>query len=151
MTTNPVRRVKRKSLGERIQPWGVIAATVLIPLAIWWTNVLAEEERTKLEYVRIAVSILQAAEQAPESAATTDTSSRPGSSRALRLWAVEVLNKSAPVPLGPDITEQLIEGKATLPATYFQAPWPPNGISSEPRFEKLPYDPSPPTDLPPEE
>lgn len=61
---------------------------------------LAEQERMRLEYIRIAVAVLTAKPTEPQ--------------KVLREWAAEVLNKSAEVKLSTEQLQALIDGTAVL-------------------------------------
>lgn len=62
----------------------------------------AEQDRLRLEYVRIAIALL--------------TPAKPTEAqKELRGWAVEVLDKSAEVKLSPEQKQNLINGTSALP------------------------------------
>lgn len=80
----------------------LILPTVLIAIVVWLVTSGAERERIRLEYVRVAIAILEPA---------TPTERQ----KELRRWAVEVLNKSADVKLSSEQSQSLIDGATALP------------------------------------
>lgn len=106
------------ALWGRLEGPVMLLAVIAVPIVLFITSVLAEKERTNLEYVRIAVGILQPDKDNPPQ-------------RELRLWAVQIIKDSSPVPLPAGAEAALVEGKSNLP------PWtllPASGLS----FEYLP-------------
>ena len=93
------------SVADRIEQWSKIAATVGIPVLIFFfgsrLNARLQEQTVAQNYVEIAVGILQ------------DDSQQEG----LRKWAADLLENSSPIPLPEELKSDLTSGKATLPET----------------------------------
>lgn len=85
----------------------IVLPTVLVALVVWYVMSGSEREKIRLEYVRIAASILQR------------EANEVDSQREMREWAVAVLNKSAPVKLSVEQANALIEGTARLPRSAY--------------------------------
>lgn len=111
--------LSKRGFGERLQPWAVLVATVVIPAAIAWTNVRSEEQKLKLEYVRVAISVLQE----PPPPRPPDGAPLPHPKANLREWAVTVLNQSSPVPIKEDVRFKLIDGSMVFPELRSNNPW----------------------------
>jgi hypothetical protein len=77
-----------------------IFASGAVFLAVFLTNRSADQDRLRLEYIRVAVAILTAKPAEPQ--------------REMRKWAVEVLNKSAEVKLSAEQSRALIDGISVL-------------------------------------
>jgi Tfp pilus assembly protein PilF len=75
---------------------------LFISLAVFANERMAERNRVRLEYIRIAVAILNPAQPTEPQ-------------RELRSWAVEVLSKSAEVKLSGDQKRDLINGTSAFP------------------------------------
>jgi|GEM_PF-6077893 len=92
---------------DRVWKWFervfVLLPTVVVAAIVWWIAVGSEHEKTSLEYVRIATSILQ------------QPAKQPDTQRSMREWAVAILNNSAPVRLSVEQANELIQGTARLP------------------------------------
>jgi hypothetical protein len=83
----------------------LLVLTPLVAVVLWIVASTSEGARLKLEYVRIATSILQ------------QPIEQPDTRRVMREWAVAILNESSPVRLSPEQSSALIEGRTVLP-TY---------------------------------
>jgi hypothetical protein len=103
-----------QEIAETIKPWAVILASVAVPLVVaYFGNSMAaanKESENKVKYVELAVSLLK-------------TDPKP-EARALREWAVELLNAHAPVKLSEAAKAQLLErallsGNVTLDSVSF--------------------------------
>ena len=92
---------------ERLIGWlPLLVTTFILPSAVWLVTSYSDRERIRLEYVRIAVSVLQPTPdpQAPK--------------RELRTWAVMLIQDSAPVKLSPEAVQSLIEGTSSFDYNY---------------------------------
>jgi hypothetical protein len=89
---------------ERAKALSAIAASVLIPLAIalsgHWFSAALKERETQLKYVELAVGILR---EKPDPTAGQ-----------VRSWAVQVVDKFAPVPLSNQATDELRQRQLLL-------------------------------------
>src|SRR4051812_15873843 len=85
----------------------VVLPSVLIAIVVWFVMSGSEREKVRLEYVRIATTILQR------------EANEIDSQRGMREWAVAVLNRSAPVRLSEDQAKALMEGTARLPRSGY--------------------------------
>jgi tetratricopeptide (TPR) repeat protein len=91
---------------DRIEQLSKIVAALLIPIVLAWMGFRIEERISEKsldrDYVQIALGIL---------AADSATAAPP-----LRVWAVDLLNESAPTKLTEEAARQLKSGQATLPS-----------------------------------
>ena len=97
-------------MAEREQTWHRISGlliAVVVGVGTWAVTYITENAKTNLQYVELAVGILQADSKAD---------------RALREWAVELIQESAPVRLSDAAATSLIEGRANLPAEWVYDP-----------------------------
>jgi hypothetical protein len=102
------RPTQRENAWKWFERVFIVLPTVGVAIVVWWITVGSEHEKTRLEYVRIATTILQ---QAPK---------QPDTLRSMREWAVAVLNQTATVKLSPEQIEALIEGTAVLPRSAYE-------------------------------
>jgi hypothetical protein len=81
----------------------VAAIPVVLAIGGWWIQRQLQDQTVRRDYVQLAVAILQE----PDT-----TKVRP----AMRSWAIELLNRSAPVPLNDSARAELQSGRVVLPA-----------------------------------
>ncbi len=91
-----------------INPLGIALAVALIPVLF---NMGVKDREIALEYSKIAISILQNQDTAPDK----------GKESALRKWATSILKEVSPVSLGPDLEKQLTEGSVSLPEEIYSS------------------------------
>ena len=103
---------EKKHVWHRVEPTALLLTVIIVPLAVWWATSRSEGDKTRLEYVRLAIGILQPPEK----------DQRP--QKELRSWAVQVLQNTSPVKLSPDTTQALIDGAANLTYVSSSAPTP---------------------------
>jgi hypothetical protein len=83
----------------RIELTILLITVIAIPGVVWYVNSFSENQKIKLEYVRLAVGLLQ----------PTEEGKTP--QKELRSWAVDILQESSPVKLSHDAVTALIEGE----------------------------------------
>lgn len=95
---------EKRHLWHRLEPTASLLTVIVIPFALWWVTTRAEADKIRLEYVRLAMGVLQPSdkEQQPQ--------------KELRTWAVQILQDSSPVKLSLEATQALIDGDSNLPA-----------------------------------
>lgn len=94
-------KTEQRNIAVGWLPW--LATTIIAPIALWFVTSSSDREKTRQEYVRIAIGILQ----------PSDKLEKP--QKALRGWAVELIQDSAPIKLSPESAKSLMEGTATFP------------------------------------
>ncbi len=101
MTTRP----NGKSWLELIERGIILTAQVAIPFTIAITGVLIQRSvatmHVQQQYVEVAVDLLTRADDEVD--------------RGLRVWAVDVLQAHAPIPLDPETERRLKTGEIVLP------------------------------------
>jgi len=88
-----------------------VAVPIVIALSAARVQKSIAQAALQKDYVQIALGILREPNVA-------------GTSQPLRVWAADVLEKNAPVPLSPELKSMLVRGTASLPR-----PNPPTGLS----------------------
>ena len=94
---------ERSHLWHRLEPTALLLTVILVPLSVWWVTSNSEREKLHLEYVRLAIGVLQ----------PTEKDKHP--QKELRGWAVQILQDSSPVKLSATATQALIDGESNLP------------------------------------
>ena len=99
---------------ERIRLVTSIASSIAVPILIavfgWIVQAKISAEGAKKDYVQIAVGIL------------ADRTAK--GDEGLRKWAVNVLDKTAPVPFSEDVRTKLEKGELVITKLYFPEPLP---------------------------
>ena len=93
---------EKKHLWYHIEPT-VLLLSVLVSFIVWFVASSSERTKTNLEYVRLAIGVLQPPEKDKQP------------QKELRTWAVQILQHSSPVPLSPTAVKALIEADSNLP------------------------------------
>jgi hypothetical protein len=92
----------KKGVLERLESISRIVSAVAIPTVIgigtWVIQVTLSSQSVSKDYVSLAISILE-------------KDSKSGSEDGLKSWAVDLLNKTSPVPLDPDTAQKLRSGE----------------------------------------
>ena len=98
---------ERKHLWYHIEPV-VLTLGCIFSLIYWCVAWNAERTKTHLEYVRLAIGVLQ----------PTEKDKQP--QKELRSWAVEILQDSSPVKLSTTAAQALIDGEANFGSVSYE-------------------------------
>lgn len=113
-----------------IRLWLRTIGTLLLPIAIAWAGweIQSEisESSLKKDYVAIAVGVLSSTDEKQD--------------RALRKWAVEVLEKNSPVGFSTEVKGSLEDGTTTLGSKSIWIPAPQAG--DQLKFNQAPFRPN---------
>ena len=102
-----VRPTQERSLGrwdkveDVAKTFSIVAIPVLVAGVGWLLQDTLNKRIVSQEYVSLAVSILREREVDP----------------GLRTWAVDLLNKHAPIQFAPEVSQRLRDGVLTLPVS----------------------------------
>jgi hypothetical protein len=98
-----------KGRWEKLEIVSRIFATIGIPVVLgfgtWWIQATISQQSVSKDYVKLALSILEKKRDNTEAQ----------TSKGLRKWAVELLNKTSPVELDNFTVDELMKGTLQLP------------------------------------
>ncbi|HKT29183.1 hypothetical protein [Dyella sp.] len=100
---------------SRLQAWSTICAAVVVPLVIaffgWQIKSRLSSNSLKKDYVSMAITILAAPDNKEN--------------KALRVWAIQILEQNSPIPFTPAVRNSFLQGKFVI-----LSPIPQNLLSS---------------------
>ena len=111
-TNNPANEEAKKqqvSILDLIERLTKVASIALIPVVLavggWIIQQRLQDRTLNKDYVQLAVTILKEPE-------------KPGDKKDMKRWAVKLLNDNSPTKFSEEVSEQLTNGQAKLPADF---------------------------------
>ncbi|MBV8938967.1 MAG: hypothetical protein JO089_03910 [Alphaproteobacteria bacterium] len=121
---------------EKLQAIASIASSIAVPVIIailgWWLQAGISKQGIEKDYVQIASNILKEPPSSDED------------NEELRIWAIAVLDKYAPIPFSASLRRKLQDGKFLMSETIGNVPYnfmePPKPVLSIPDAKKTSSD-----------